>query len=102
VRVIPVLIDGARPLRQQQLPSWLHKLARLNALELSYSRYEYDADRLLDLIQRVLDAAATDTAHQSLSAGNATAPTAASTLIDVAEAVAHRPGPRGTHRPVDH
>ena len=24
----------------------LHKLARLNALELSYGRYEYDADRL--------------------------------------------------------
>ena len=38
VRVIPVLVDGARPLRQQQLPAGLHKLARLNALELSYGR----------------------------------------------------------------
>jgi chaperonin GroEL len=56
VRVIPVLVDGARPLRQQQLPSELQRLARLNALELSYGRYEYDADRLLDLIQRVLAA----------------------------------------------
>lgn len=54
VRLIPVLVDGARPLRQQQLPSELQKLARLNALELSYSRYQYDADRLLDLIRRVL------------------------------------------------
>jgi hypothetical protein len=54
VRVIPVLVDGAKPLRQQQLPSELQKLARLNALELSYSRYQYDADRLLDLIRRVL------------------------------------------------
>src|SRR5215470_9032455 len=54
VRVIPVLVDGAEPLRRQQLPAELHKLARLNALELSYSRYQYDADRLLDLIQRVL------------------------------------------------
>jgi chaperonin GroEL len=58
VRVIPVLVDGARPLRQQQLPSELQRLARLNALELSYGRYEYDADRLLDLIRRVLAPAA--------------------------------------------
>jgi TIR domain len=60
VRVVPVLVDGARPLRQQQLPPELHKLARLNALELSYGRYEYDANQLLDLVQRVL-AAASDT-----------------------------------------
>ena len=54
VRVIPVLVDGVRPLRQQQLPPELGKLARLNALELSLARYQYDADRLLDLIQHVL------------------------------------------------
>jgi len=57
VRLIPVLVDGATPLRRQQLPSELQKLARLNALELSYGRYEYDADRLFSLIQRVLAAA---------------------------------------------
>jgi hypothetical protein len=57
VRVIPVLVDGARPLRQQQLPPELSKLARLNALEVSYGRYDYDAGRLLDLIERVLAAA---------------------------------------------
>jgi len=57
VRVIPVLVDNARPLRQQQLPAELHKLARLNALELSYGRYQYDSGRLLDLVQRVLAAA---------------------------------------------
>jgi TIR domain-containing protein/tetratricopeptide repeat protein len=54
VRVIPVLVDGAKPLRQQQLPAGLQRLAGLNAFELSYGRYEYDAGRLLDLIQRVL------------------------------------------------
>lgn len=54
VRVIPVLIDGARALRRQDLPAELHKLARLNAAKLSYDRYQDDADRLLDLIQRVL------------------------------------------------
>jgi hypothetical protein len=57
VRVIPVLVDGARPLQQQQLPAELQKLARLNAFELSYGRYDYDADRLLDIIKRLLSAA---------------------------------------------
>jgi hypothetical protein len=46
VRVIPVLVDGARALREQELPSGLQGLAGLNALDLSYSRYEYDAGRL--------------------------------------------------------
>jgi hypothetical protein len=54
LRVIPVLIDGARPPRSQELPADLRKLARLNAHKLSYDRYQDDADRLLDLIQRVL------------------------------------------------
>ena len=54
VRVIPVLVDGAQPLRRHQLPVTLQKLSRLNALELSYGRYQYDADRLMDIIQRVL------------------------------------------------
>ena len=56
VRVIPVLVDDARPPRQQQLPAGLEELAGLHALELSYGRYDYDADRLLGVIQRVLDA----------------------------------------------
>jgi hypothetical protein len=56
MRVIPVLIDGARPLQQQELPPELQKLARLNAHKLSWDRYQDDADRLLDLIQRVVAA----------------------------------------------
>src|ERR1700691_4938267 len=55
MRVIPVLIDGTGMLRQEQLPAELRKLARLNALELSYDRYDYDAARLFNTIQRVLD-----------------------------------------------
>jgi hypothetical protein len=71
VRVIPVLVDGTRPLRQQQLPAELQKLARLNALELSYGRYEYDADRLFSLLQRVLAAEpGTGTELQSSPAAN--------------------------------
>jgi hypothetical protein len=52
VPVIPVLVDGAKPLQQRQLPSELQKLARLNALELSSGRYQDDADQLLNLIQK--------------------------------------------------
>jgi hypothetical protein len=54
VRVIPVLVDGAKALRQQQLPTDLGKLARLNTLEMSYGRYEYDETRLMAIIQRVI------------------------------------------------
>jgi hypothetical protein len=58
VRAIPVLVDGAKPLRQQELPHDLRKLARLNALAMSYDRYRYDADRLAGFIRRVLAAEA--------------------------------------------
>jgi len=53
MRVIPVLVDGARPVRHQQLPADLRRLARLNALEMSYDRYQYDADRLIAIIEKV-------------------------------------------------
>ena len=55
MRVIPLLVDGAKPPRPEQLPEPLRKLARLNALELNLDRYAYDVKRLLDVIQRVLD-----------------------------------------------
>ena len=56
VRVIPVLVDGARAPKTPQLPVELQKLARLNALGLSYDRYQFDADRLLDVVARILGA----------------------------------------------
>jgi tetratricopeptide (TPR) repeat protein len=57
VRVIPVLVDGAKAPRPTQLPGDLRKLARLNALEMSYTRLDYDATRLVDVIHRVLEGA---------------------------------------------
>jgi len=56
IRVIPVLADGAKPLRRQQLPPDLRRLARLSALEMSYDRFEYDESRLTDVIAKVLAA----------------------------------------------
>ena len=56
MRVIPVLADGAKPPRAQQLPPDLRKLARLNALEMSYDRLEYDESRLAAVIEKVLAA----------------------------------------------
>jgi hypothetical protein len=56
VLIVPVLVDGASPPSRQQLPADLAKLARLDALVLSYRRYHHDADRLVDFIQRTLDA----------------------------------------------
>lgn len=55
LRVIPVLVEGAKPPRHQELPADLRKLARLNALEMSCDhRYQYDADRLTCVIERAL------------------------------------------------
>jgi hypothetical protein len=61
LRVIPVLVDGAVALRQQQLPPALCKLARLNALEMSYGRFEYDETRLLGTVEKVLASTTTQT-----------------------------------------
>jgi hypothetical protein len=54
VRVVPVLVDNAQAPRHQQLPAPLGKLARLHAVELGHSRYQYDADRLLDAVGKAL------------------------------------------------
>lgn len=55
MHVIPVLVEGAKPPRKQELPPDLRKLARLNALEMSCDhRYQYDADRLTCVVERAL------------------------------------------------
>lgn len=55
IRVIPVLVGGAQPPRQSELPSNLRRLARLNVHEMSCDhRYQYDADRLMSTIERAL------------------------------------------------
>jgi Tol biopolymer transport system component len=66
ILVIPVLLDGTGMPRRQELPDSLAPLARCNALGLSYDRYAYDLERLLDAVGRV--------------AGDATSPTPASAV----------------------
>lgn len=59
-RVIPVLVDGATMPQRRQLPDDLASLARLNALPMSYDRYEYDENRLMTIIQKLLAAESAD------------------------------------------
>ena len=54
VRVVPVLVQGARMPGADELPASLADLARRNALELSDSRWTYDVDRLTSAVERVL------------------------------------------------
>jgi len=54
VRVIPILVEGARMPRASQLPASLAKLVRRNALELSSSRFRVDTDRLLRVLDKIL------------------------------------------------
>jgi hypothetical protein len=68
VRVIPILVEGARMPRADELPDSLVRLARRHALELSPARFDFDTGRLLKVLDRTLaevraaqeDAAATE------------------------------------------
>src|SRR5215471_11922820 len=54
VRVIPVLVEGARMPRADELPASLAKLIRRQALELSPSRFHFDTQRLLKVLERTI------------------------------------------------
>lgn len=54
-RVIPVLVGGAAMPRTDALPVPLAPLARRNAIEVSDSRFSFDADRLVAAIRKLLD-----------------------------------------------
>jgi hypothetical protein len=55
VRVIPVLVDGARMPRADELPESMRALVRRQALELSPSRFESDTSRLVRVLESTLD-----------------------------------------------
>jgi hypothetical protein len=54
VRVIPILVDGARIPRAEELPDSLTSLVRRQALELSPTRFDADTSRLLTVLDRTL------------------------------------------------
>jgi len=82
VLVIPVLVDGARMPRADELPPSLAALARRQALELSPARFDFDTRRLIRVLDRSLaevraaqqDAAPTDTASGPSAAAQPEAP----------------------------
>src|SRR5262245_59345249 len=53
IRVIPVLVGGARLPKSDQLPDDVRKLVRRQAIELSDTRWEYDTERLIGSIRQV-------------------------------------------------
>jgi hypothetical protein len=54
VRVIPILVDGATMPRADELPSSLVRMVHRHALELSPTRFEFDTNRLLRVLDRTL------------------------------------------------
>ena len=53
IRVMPVLVGGAEPPDEDQLPEDLRDLPRRQAHELSDSRWDYDTDRLIHAIESI-------------------------------------------------
>ena len=54
VRVIPILVEGARMPRATELPPSLAMLVRRQALELHPARFDFDTGRLLRVLERTL------------------------------------------------
>ena len=54
VRVIPVLVQGATMPSEDELPDDLKPLAVRNALEISSPRWDYDVERLIQVLEKVL------------------------------------------------
>ena len=57
IRVIPVLVGGARMPGKQDLPEALAPLSRRNAIELSETRFHADVNRLIEAIEKSFAAA---------------------------------------------
>jgi hypothetical protein len=65
IRVIPVLLDGARMPGEDELPEALGALARRNALEIRNSRFDVDTGTLIMAVRKALGE--TENAAQSSS-----------------------------------
>jgi len=54
-RVIPVLVEGASMPGEEDLPEEIAPLAGRHAIEISETRFDYDAGRLIDAVQSEID-----------------------------------------------
>lgn len=72
IRVIPLLVEGARMPRVSEVPQSLSPLIRRHALELSPSRFNRDAEDLMGVLDKAVPSAAPSASAQLRSA----APTA--------------------------
>lgn len=54
IRVIPVLVEGAKPPRNTELPDNLKLLARRNAIEITHNRFYSDIQRLVRALKLTL------------------------------------------------
>lgn len=71
IRVVPILVGGARMPRKQDLPHELAPLSRRNALEVSETRFHADVDRLIGAIEKPRGAAALPAATPQSEAARA-------------------------------
>ena len=71
VRVIPILVDGAKMPHADELPDSLVKLVRRQALELSPARFEFDTSRLFDVLDWTLAEVRTAQDDGALARGSA-------------------------------
>jgi hypothetical protein len=54
IRVIPVLVDGARMPKARDLPEQLKQLAQRNAVELRHNHFDRDAEALIESVRKAL------------------------------------------------
>jgi len=69
VHLIPVLVGGATMPDREELPGELETLARLNAVEISDSRFDHDVRRLIDTLREAMAASKRHTLPQSTGGG---------------------------------
>lgn len=84
VRVIPILVEGARMPREDELPPDLQPLARRQAMELSPARFASDSDRLLRALERALAEAHTPQGAPSAGAAAGPEPPKAAEMVPAA------------------
>jgi TIR domain len=53
VSVLPVLVHGARPPREKDLPADIARLSSLNAIQLADSHWAYDTTKLYEALERL-------------------------------------------------